>query len=355
MKTMLKQRTNATEQRRTSGQLADKRAIKRVSDEFGDKLRLKSVLVPTDFSDCSCTALGYADFLAKKFGATVDLLHVVESARIPDGLEMPNGDWEDLMVRNALCCLKQLACDKIDELVPAHSEVRIGSAYREICAAAQQRQHDLIVIGTHGRTGLKHLFLGSTAERVVRFAPCSVLVVRGLDIAATGTLKPAKILVPVDFFRNSTTAVDAAVTLAKQFKAALVLVHVIPTYYAVGEYNCFDSAILEDELRECAQKEFAAILKKIKNAGVAAATQILNGRPATQIAEAAKRHQADLIVISTHGRTGFEHVMLGSTTEEVVRHAHCPVLALREKKETISTKSAQKRSEKITNGRECFS
>lgn len=293
------------------------------------KLQLKSLLVPVDFSDCSIKAVECANYLAKDSGACIDLLNVIEPARIPRGLKMPYGDWEDLMVRNSKSSLKQLAAEKIDRLIPVHSEVRIGGSYQEICEAASRQGQELIVIGTHGRTGLKHFFFGSTAERVVRFAPCSVLVVRGLT-QTPKIKKPGKILVPVDFSRNSNLAVDAAAAIAREFGSALILSHILPSYNQVSESQFVDYATLEGELRESAQKELLAISTNVAEHGVPAATFLSHGRPATEIVLVAEQLKADLIVISTHGRTGIQHALLGSTTEQVVRHAGCPVLVLRQ-------------------------
>lgn len=295
------------------------------------KLHLKSLLVPIDFSDFSLKALEYANFLAEQSGASIELLHVVEPLRIPKKLKMSHGDWEDLMVHDSACCLRQLTEEKIEKEIPVHSEVRIGNACQEICNAASQQNQNLIVVGTHGRSGLMHLFLGSTAERVVRFAPCSVLVVRGRKQKDIGIIKPKRILVPMDFSRNSKLALETAAVLAKQFDARLMLLNVIPTCYGLGGYDCIDYGTLEGEMRENAQREFADILKRIGQTGVKAETRIVDGRPASRIVEATKDLKADLIVISTHGRTGFEHLVLGSTTEEVVRHAPCHVLVIREK------------------------
>jgi len=306
-----------------------------VSGALG-KLHLKSLLVPVDFSDFSLKALAYANFLAKQSEASLDLLHVVEPSRIPKGLKMSHADWEELMVHDAACSLRQLAGDEIEQDICVHTEVRVGNPCQEICNAASRQNQDLIVVGTHGRTGLMHLFLGSTAERVVRFAPCSVLVVRVGDQNDAGIAKPKKILVPMDFSRNSKLALEAALVLAKQFDAGLLLLNVIPTAYALGGYDGVDYGMLEGEMRESSEREFAEIVKKIGQTGVKAETRIVDGRPATLIVEAAKQCKVDLIAISTHGRAGFEHFVIGSTTEEVVRHADCNVLVFRKKKENQS-------------------
>jgi nucleotide-binding universal stress UspA family protein len=142
-------------------------------------LRLKTIVVPIDFSQPSNDALRYAIRLADQFGSILRLVHVVEPA--PFLNDLPNvalirSDAE--IAKAAKVKLQAIAQDEIDELIPVYPEVRIGKPYQEIVAAAKVGDADLIVIATHGYTGLKHAFLGSTTERVVRHAHCPVLVVR---------------------------------------------------------------------------------------------------------------------------------------------------------------------------------
>ena len=142
-------------------------------------LRLKTIIVAIDFSPPSMTALRYATRLDEQFGSVIRLVHVVEPA--PFLNDLPNvalvrTDQE--IAKEAKVKLQATAQQEIEELVPVYPEVRIGKAYNEIVAAAKVSGADLIVIATHGYTGLKHALLGSTAERVVRHAHCPVLVVR---------------------------------------------------------------------------------------------------------------------------------------------------------------------------------
>jgi nucleotide-binding universal stress UspA family protein len=142
-------------------------------------LNIKKILVPLDFSDCSKKALRYAVALARQFGAELVCLHVVE---------IPYGAGEAGMVVEMQTFRKNLQAESrraLAELVEAEapdvtamSRLRSGAPHHEIALAAQELEADLIVISTHGRTGLGRFFLGGTTERVVRHAPCPVLVVR---------------------------------------------------------------------------------------------------------------------------------------------------------------------------------
>lgn len=145
-------------------------------------IRLSKILVPTDFSDFSRFGLDYALALAARFEAELHLLNVVEDPTIfvPDptmlgvaAVAIPPGELE----KDALTKLATLPGD-LDNGHSIQRIVRHGSPFVEIVRYARDSSADLIVMGTHGRTGLNHILLGSVAERVVRKAPCPVLTVR---------------------------------------------------------------------------------------------------------------------------------------------------------------------------------
>lgn len=140
-------------------------------------LRIQSILVPTDFSAPSIKALRYAEELAVQFDAKIILLNVVEPiGPTPDFAYNPMVLDEKIIVSTAQQHLKKFAVKEGLDTAPTY--VRQGVPFHEISRAAVELKADLICIATHGYTGLKHVFMGSTAERVVRHAPCPVLVVR---------------------------------------------------------------------------------------------------------------------------------------------------------------------------------
>jgi nucleotide-binding universal stress UspA family protein len=145
------------------------------------------ILVPVDFSDHADRALGYALTLAKSFGACVELLHVVEDPFAAGGWgsEVYIPDLDGLRRRAIEDASKQLdACRSaiLGEGVPVVATVLMGAVAQTIVEYATADAANLIVMGTHGRTGLAHLILGSVAERVVRKAPCPVLTVGTSDV-----------------------------------------------------------------------------------------------------------------------------------------------------------------------------
>jgi nucleotide-binding universal stress UspA family protein len=146
------------------------------------KLGLKSILVPTDFSTPSRKALEYAIPFAEQFGARITLLFVAESPIRPSDLGfLPPFMENDAVLASSREALAELARQTVKPELLEKVLVRAGAAYVEITEAARSLKADLIVIATHGYTGMKHALVGSTTERVVRHAPCPVLVVRGAE------------------------------------------------------------------------------------------------------------------------------------------------------------------------------
>jgi nucleotide-binding universal stress UspA family protein len=142
---------------------------------------IRKVLFPTDFSECSHAAWGHAVTVARQFGAEIVLLHVVaEPPRVAEAIEM--GYTPEKFLKAATEEAHRLLADLIaaasDRKVPFRSRICQGVAFHEIIGVAREEGVDLIVMGTHGRTGLAHALMGSVAEKVVRKAPCPVLTVK---------------------------------------------------------------------------------------------------------------------------------------------------------------------------------
>jgi universal stress protein A len=149
--------------------------------EEGSTMEICQILAPTDFSEFSRQAIDYAFELAQTFGAKLLLLHVIELPAYPiEGFVPPSIGTtlsEDLE-RQASLDLAQVLPKAQDTKVEVIRLVVVGTPYRKIVEVAEEEKLDLIVMATHGRTGLSHLVMGSVAERVVRTAPCPVLTIR---------------------------------------------------------------------------------------------------------------------------------------------------------------------------------
>jgi nucleotide-binding universal stress UspA family protein len=309
--------------------------------------RFKRILVPIDFSRPSLKAIPYALGIARQFGSDVHLLHVVDTTEYPPPtlLTLPLVPQAELNRR----LLKQLRATAGMYHTGGGTihvlKLREGRAYAEICAAARRLNADLIVIATHGYTGYKHMFLGSTAERVVQHSRCPVLVVRvhatrwdgARGVRTHKGFRLVKILVPIDFSDCSKAAFTYASGLARDFRAELRLVHVInPHWYPFGDkYAALDGARLMQEAHDSADRQMRQMAA---SANVRYSVEVRRGSPAIEICNAADQ-DVDLIVTSTHGRTGLGHVLIGSVAERVVRHARCPVLVIPARPKFSSTKN----------------
>jgi nucleotide-binding universal stress UspA family protein len=149
------------------------------------------------------------------------------------------------------------------------------------------------------------------------------------------SLKLKRILVPIDFSDCSKKALQYALPLAREHQAALTLLYVVPPAYGAGEYGGIDYGQLEAGMREGGEKELAKLAVGEVRGEAATDTLVRVGSPRREIIETARSLPADLIVISTHGRTGLKHVFLGSVAEHVVQHAPCPVFVVREREHEI--------------------
>jgi nucleotide-binding universal stress UspA family protein len=297
--------------------------------------RFNRILVPIDFSRPSLNAIPYALAISRQFGADVHLLHVTDVTQQPPPslLTLPVVPYTELnqrfMKRLQALVLRYRTDGNVSALEP-----RTGIVYEEICEVARDLKADLVVVATHGYTGYKRMLLGSTAERVVQHSPCPVLIVRqhvsrsnrSIDPRTRTGFRLTKILLPTDFSECSQTAFECALELARDFNSELRLVHVInPHAYPFGDkYAALDPAQLIQETEEAAQKQMRSMATKSK---VRYSVSVLHGSPPVEICHATNE-DVDLIVISTHGRTGLGHLLIGSVAEHVVRYAHCPVLVI---------------------------
>ena len=301
-------------------------------------LQIKTILVPLDFSHASIQALKYTIPLAREFGAAIHLVHVQHGDELT-AIENAGG----LM----LSCADSIALmqDRLSEALPQpgrfwpdNCHVVSGKPYEEICRLAGRIEADLIVLPTRGVGPLKHVFLGSTAERVVRYASCPVLVPRGgnfetinWDGSPTGgrfTLR--KILAPVDFSDCSLAGVRYAARLAQRMGATLRLLHVV---FPHTEMLMIDRA--SGDLTTVARAAKATARARMKKLAampfmrdVRFEVIIRTGDAIEEICRESGRADIDLIVTATHGYSGFKHAFLGSVTEHVVRYAECPVLTV---------------------------
>ena len=298
---------------------------------------IQNILVPIDLSKMSVQAIETAKRLAQRSGGTVHLVHVYEF-NYPAGFMAP-GIWYTppsivAQEQQAQALTKNLgALVRQHGLSPVNCHLISGApAFDKICRIAQQIPADLIVMPTHGHTGLKHVFLGSTAERVVQHSPCPVFVVRSRKRKPTTrrTSIAHTILVPVDFSNCSRDGLRYAIGFAKEFGAKIILLHA--TYlgyiYSTEGTALYDIPGLQKAAQENAERQMQKLVRSLQFGRVKFETAFTEGSPALDICSFAKDHDVDLIITSTHGLTGFQHVLIGSIAEKVARHAPCSVLVV---------------------------
>jgi universal stress protein A len=306
-----------------------------------EMLTLENILVPLDFSRRSLKALKYALPFAERFGSTLHLVHAFEYGYPMSVLgAMPLAIPETEVARTVKRRLQATAKKHAVALAPENCHVVKGGAYKAVCQLARRLDADLIVTTTHGHTGLRHVFLGSTAERIVQHAPCGVLVVRdherefvhenGGTPESNDSIRLKKILVPLDFSDCSMVGLESAVQFAKIWGARLVVFNCVPlqTFAMYGEYGGRDLTALTNYAQKAAKEGMALVVSSVKSKDLVVEGVIELGEPAQAICDYARSHEVDLIVTATHGSTGLRHVLLGSTAEHVVRYAHCPVLVM---------------------------
>ena len=293
---------------------------------------IRVILVPMDFSRHSAAALDRAVDFAKAFGAKIHLLHSyaipIQGATLY-GFAASDSAWDGIR-KVAESKLEESRHKIVSDGVEASSEVSPALPTEAILAAAAEIDADLIVMGTHGHTGLMHAFLGSVAERTIRLAPCSVLAVKAGEASISPMNTIRKILVAVDFSEHADRALDTAVGFAKQFGAEFHLVHAfgVPIPLVAPYEVAIPTALLE-EARQAAASGLDALVRKVAAKGIAATSHLGEIPAASAIVDLAEDLGADLIVMGTRGRTGFKHVLLGSVAERTLRHAPCCVLTVK--------------------------
>jgi nucleotide-binding universal stress UspA family protein len=303
------------------------------------------ILVPTDFSAPSDAALAYARGLAGTFDATLHLLHVLENEFLRPVVADPQA-LETAALRHLQ---KRLTDDDRRRFHAIPAIERSDAPADEIVSYARTQDIDLIVMGTHGRSGMAHLLVGSVAEKVVRAAPCPVLTLREAPPAARrANAGITRILVPTDFSPPSAAALGCARLVAARFGASLCLLHVLEDAVvarSIGSevYFAESPGIRTARLRD-AQERLAHRVAPHDRAQFRATTEVIFGFSARTIVEYAADNEYDLIVMGTHGRTGVAHLLMGSVAESVVRSTSCPVLTVREARERVAQGDVERRA-----------
>ncbi len=293
-------------------------------------ISLGTILVPHDFSGTSDAALRRAVDLARGAKGRLHLLHAYAwpvRGVMPYDMAVPAGVWDAIRTGTEEK-LEEIRAGVEKQGIEASAEVSAQLPVEAIIGVAAQRKADLIVLGTRGLTGLKHVVLGSVAERTVRLAPCPVLAVKESDTG--GALR--RIVIATDFSTAGEHARQVGASLARQLGADVHLVHAFDVPLAlVTPYEVAVPDGLIVEARQAARRKLDAALEAIRKQGLTATAHLAEVPAAPAIAEVAREVKADLVVVGTHGRTGLKHVLLGSVAERTLRLAPCAVLTVKAK------------------------
>lgn len=288
--------------------------------------RYRRILVASDYSDPSMTAIGVAAAWAKALEAELELVHAFLPARyareiMPGEKDLP-GKLKDAALSELETLRKKCAADHPAAKLTAIEAEHPATA---LCEHAVDVGADLIVIGTHGRTGLSRMLIGSVAESVVRHAKCDVLTVHpGAEAAA-----PKHMISATDFSPTAERGLAAAEHLSRSFSCHTTLLHVVDASLPALPVGAFADDDLTERKRH-AWDALASLRAEQFRDRVDVATWVeVDPSPPDAIVRTATDRKADLIVMATHGRTGLASLLIGSVAERVVRHAECPVLSVR--------------------------
>ena len=276
----------------------------------------RHILYATDFSAASLAAFQVACSLSREPGCQLLVLHVL----VPPATV--------LEMEQAFLAPEERFKHAMDELLrlrPAEEGtltdylLRQGEPAEEILRTAEERDCDFIVLGTHGRSGLGRVIMGSVAEAVLRRATCPVITMR-----SGASLQPLRtVLYATDLSESADRAFPVARALAQHHRASLVVLHVYPPPICHAEEVARrppDGYI--DALWEALHRY------EVADASVAVTHRLAEGGAAREIVRAAQELKCDLLVLGTQGRTGVRRVLMGSVAEKVIRQAPCPVLTV---------------------------
>lgn len=280
---------------------------------------MKIILFPTDFSEHAGLALPHAINFAAMEGAELHLLHVVV---LHGSAAPPSGEFAG----------EEEAREALDGIGEGASRV-VRATRRAVAAApaileyADENDVELIVMGSHGRRGLRRMLLGSVTEEVIRAGRWPVLTVHGDPERGPTTINYGRIVAPVDFSASTRAGLETAVDLARRFRAELEIIHVVDVPVLPELYGPVTAPVVDvKRATDMAAERLEELAGPLRD-GLSVSTDVHVGGAVAEILKAAGG--ADLIVLPTHGYRGLDRALMGSVAEGVLRRAKCPVLTIK--------------------------
>ncbi len=300
---------------------------------------IRQILCPIDFSEFSRHALDHAVAIARRYGSTMTVLNVCAlvpaTAYAPGTPMMPvtvptPGDLDAL-----LAAMKRFVETEVGPTTPMRFEIGEGDAAREILERARALPSDLIVMGTHGRSGFERVVLGSVTEKIIHKAACPVLTVPRpvADFVPVPQKLFTRILCAIDFSDTSLRAFEYALSLAEEQNAQLTLAHVVevalaPQSEVAGRVETRTLDAYVTGAVEARSEQLQRIVPDSARAYCTIESTVAVGKAHREILRIALERQSDIIVLGAHG-FGVTQLLFGSTAHQVVRQARCPVLTVR--------------------------
>ena len=310
--------------------------VNREPSQSASTVSAKNVLFATDFSETSEAALPYATAICRRFGATLHTAHVISDA----SLMLMTGGVDYVSMGTIYEDAQSEAKEKLEELsarfegTPHRGYVRHGSIWKKLAEIIEENAVDLIVVGTHGRTGLGKLLLGSVAENILRHANCPVLTVgpkvsghaklpdyQSQEQVAPLDLELRQIIFATNFARHGERAAREAIALAGEFRARLTAMHVMEDYTQLGSRPGPIEESVEKLQRLLAD---GGALQYVPE------TVVEFGSAPERILKVASDRQADLIVLGARSSAEVGTHLSWSNAHHVIAKAHCPVLTIRQ-------------------------
>jgi nucleotide-binding universal stress UspA family protein len=292
---------------------------------------IETVLCATDFSETASQALHHATRLASRHQARLVLVHIVEplpADPYPMPAALPTGEAN----------LRELGSERLQQLareiaapgLRVETRLEMGPPGSQLLEVAERERASLIVLGTRGLTGFRHLVFGSTAEHVVRCARCPVLTVHPEDPEPVDD--PSVVILPTDLSADAEVAADAFLALYGEATGAhlvLTFADSTPPYLDALQHERLEEWHEPDARREDLEARLAPMADRLRSRGFEVEVRIQDGGAVDVITSLAEARGSDLIVMSTHGHSALVNVLLGRTAQRVVQHAKCPVLTVR--------------------------
>ena len=298
------------------------------------RIQLKNILCTTDFSDYSNYAIPYAIRLAKEYNSKLHVCHVVDIT--------PVAAYDEAVVQwvHQQKAVREYAQQQLNQLIgdlPLDVEQVVveGQTVGEITRYAEEKHIDLAIAATHGRSGLKRVLLGSVTERLIQTLPCPLMSIRSpekeTEAISDMEIRMKKILVGCDFSADSLLAFEYALSFAQEFESELHLVHVIepPIYKHLFMKDIKPSEELRETIREPLDVMLNKMIPEEASHWCRHTTALLAGQPHEELTRYAVVNDMDLIVLGIRGHGLVETLLVGSTTDRVIRQAQCPVLSVR--------------------------